>query len=246
MEANERPKKRQKRNSGNEEKKQGRPRAGPKDETAVQRRRTQIRLAQRAYRQRKDSTIDELRNQVDELSSKAELMNKALRDFVDRAISRNLPRDLMSDLEDLVSRFASDKAVVPRSTSESSSDQGRVMRTLNAVDTTVEIPRTSQQGLIETQPPSRTIPEPIPIGLGYFVMYENANREVLEATSSNSDDDDSASRAVSRSTAASTPPDSFNSTPSPISSFKPRFVYSVDEWSFGRRIHRRCMERGFQ
>jgi len=246
MEPAEGSKARQKRSSGNEEKKQGRPRAGPKDETALERRRAQIRLAQRAYRQRKESTIDELRSQVDELTSKAEIMSRGLRDFADRAASRNLPRDLMSELEDLVSRSAADEVVLSRSNSENSSDQDRVMQTLNAVDTTRDMPRTYQQGLIETQPPSRTSPEPIPIGLGYSMMYSNIDREVTEVTSNTSEDDSRASGVVGRSTPALTPPDNFEGTSTPVSSFEPRFVYSVDEWSFARRIHRRCYEVGFQ
>jgi len=250
MDEEERPKKRQKRSVGNggtdeavnEEKKQGRPRAGPKDDIAVDRRRTQIRLAQRAYRQRKESTIDELRHQVNQLSAKAESINKELREFVNRAVSRNVPRDLISSLEDLVSRFESDEAIVPRSNSASSSDQDRIMQTSNAVDTTIDHPRTSRQDLFETQPSGRTPPEPVHIGL---VMYDNSERVAIKATSSTSEDDSIASALVGRSTAASTPRDSFESTLGPPSSFRPNFVYSVDEWSIGRRLHRRCLEIAF-
>lgn len=45
----------------------GRPRLDTKDETAADRRRTQIRLAQRAYRNRKDTAIDTLKQRVKEL-----------------------------------------------------------------------------------------------------------------------------------------------------------------------------------
>lgn len=253
MEEDERPRKRQKRSAGTgalddatkEEKKQGRPRAGPKDETAIDRRRTQIRLAQRAYRQRKESTIDELRNQVNELSAKADAMNKELRDFVNRAVSRDVPRDLISSLEDIMSRFESAEATVPRSNSASSSDQDRVMQTLNAVDTTIGNARGPRHDVTETQVSVRASPEPIHVGLGYSMMFDNQDEGPVKATSSTSEDDSNASAPVGRSTAPSTPPDSFNGGLGSPSSFRPKFVYSVDEWSFGRRLHRRCYEIAF-
>ncbi|GAB7344211.1 hypothetical protein MBLNU457_2102t1 [Dothideomycetes sp. NU457] len=237
MEEDERPKKRQKRSAGDglsndaaapkEEKKQGRPRAGPKDETAIDRRRTQIRLAQRAYRQRKESTIDELRNQVNELSAKANSMNKELREFLNKAVSRNVPGDLISSLEHLISRFETAEATAPRSNSASSSDQDRVMQTLNAVDTTVDVPQTSRQGLVETQLSGRTTPEPIHVGLGYSVMFDNNDSGPARATSSTSEDDSNASSVlIGHSTPASTPPDSFDATLGPPSSFKPKLLTS--------------------
>ncbi|KAI4617742.1 hypothetical protein J4E83_006074 [Alternaria metachromatica] len=58
----------------------GRPRVDTQDATAAdvyQRRRTQIRLAQRAYRQRKETTIASLKSQSTQLHSIIEQMNKA-------------------------------------------------------------------------------------------------------------------------------------------------------------------------
>ncbi|KAG9188587.1 hypothetical protein G6011_07292 [Alternaria panax] len=54
----------------------GRPRVDTQDATAADRRRTQIRLAQRAYRQRKETTISSLKNQSTRLHSIIEQMNK--------------------------------------------------------------------------------------------------------------------------------------------------------------------------
>ncbi|KAH9880732.1 hypothetical protein IAQ61_001026 [Plenodomus lingam] len=54
----------------------GRPRVDTQDATAADRRRTQIRLAQRAYRQRKETTIASLKNQSSQLHSIIEQMNK--------------------------------------------------------------------------------------------------------------------------------------------------------------------------
>lgn len=52
---------------GGKKRSRGRPRLDTKDETAADRRRTQIRLAQRAYRNRKDTAIDTLKQRVKEL-----------------------------------------------------------------------------------------------------------------------------------------------------------------------------------
>ncbi|KAL2264607.1 hypothetical protein VTJ83DRAFT_7117 [Remersonia thermophila] len=64
--------------SGDEKKRaRGRPRVETQDETAADRRRTQIRLAQRAYRDRKEHTIQALENKVRILTSANEEMSNA-------------------------------------------------------------------------------------------------------------------------------------------------------------------------
>jgi hypothetical protein len=71
-------------------KKRGRPRLAKHatDESAADRRRTQIRMAQRAYRQRKESSLDELRQRVSELTNTVELMNRAFAEHHDRLLFR--------------------------------------------------------------------------------------------------------------------------------------------------------------
>ncbi|OBT80084.1 hypothetical protein VF21_01133 [Pseudogymnoascus sp. 05NY08] len=71
-------------------KSRGRPRLDTKDETAADRRRTQIRLAQRAYRHRKETTISSLETQVEKLQSTAEAMNSAFLGLYDFASSQGL------------------------------------------------------------------------------------------------------------------------------------------------------------
>jgi len=77
------PKKRPRRVKGHEteeaadgKKQRGRPRLDTQDETAADRRRTQIRLAQRAYRHRKETTISALKQKAQELRSTIDQMNK--------------------------------------------------------------------------------------------------------------------------------------------------------------------------
>ncbi|KAG8629875.1 hypothetical protein KVT40_001494 [Elsinoe batatas] len=89
-----------------DEKPRGRPRKNSKDESAAERRRTQIRLAQRAYRQRKETTIDELRQRVSELTTTIEMMNRSLQDFAKNANRRGLPPQTQSELDEMVQKLA--------------------------------------------------------------------------------------------------------------------------------------------
>ncbi|RYP69645.1 hypothetical protein DL771_006009 [Monosporascus sp. 5C6A] len=63
----------------------GRPRLNPKDQTPTERRRTQIRLAQRAYRNRKESAIAELESQVRDLKEVNDEMRNAFQQLLDSA-----------------------------------------------------------------------------------------------------------------------------------------------------------------
>ncbi|KAI9849085.1 MAG: hypothetical protein M1838_000286 [Thelocarpon superellum] len=116
-----RPRKRSKANSqdaedGSEAKKsRGRPRLDIPDESATDRRRTQIRLAQRAYRMRKETTIASLQNRVSQLEGTIDEMNKAFLDFNDRAIGLGvvqLSPALAKSLHKTTQRFLSLTQVV--------------------------------------------------------------------------------------------------------------------------------------
>lgn len=91
------PKKRSRKTSaGGEEsgvagkKARGRPRVDTHDATAADRRRTQIRLAQRAYRQRKETTISSLKDQNTRLQNIIAEMNKSFLQFNDSAVKSGL------------------------------------------------------------------------------------------------------------------------------------------------------------
>ncbi|KAH8665985.1 hypothetical protein BGZ60DRAFT_378628 [Tricladium varicosporioides] len=71
-------------------KSRGRPRVDTKDETAADRRRTQIRMAQRAYRNRKESTISSLEKQVQELRGTNEEMSNIFISLYDFAVGKGL------------------------------------------------------------------------------------------------------------------------------------------------------------
>ncbi|KAL1889141.1 hypothetical protein Sste5346_009089 [Sporothrix stenoceras] len=68
----------------------GRPRIDVKDVTAADRRRTQIRLAQRAYRSRKEKAIVSLEKRVNSLKEANEAMSNAFMNLHDFAVGRGL------------------------------------------------------------------------------------------------------------------------------------------------------------
>jgi hypothetical protein len=89
------PKKRSKRQSKADDeeslkKQRGRPRLDTQDETAADRRRTQIRLAQRAYRHRKETTISALKKKVGDLERTILTMNSAYTELHDNLIDTGL------------------------------------------------------------------------------------------------------------------------------------------------------------
>ena len=92
-----------------EKKQRGRPRLDTQDETAADRRRTQIRLAQRAYRNRKETTISALKKRVEGLHNTIEQMNKTFLTLHDNIIDAgilnshySLGRQLQSAMEEFV------------------------------------------------------------------------------------------------------------------------------------------------
>ncbi|KAF2236059.1 hypothetical protein EV356DRAFT_498889 [Viridothelium virens] len=90
----------------NEDKRsRGRPRLDPQDETAAERRRTQIRLAQRAYRQRKETTITALKKHVSELQDTIGEMNKTFLRFSDMATNIGLAPEIVRELKNVTQQF---------------------------------------------------------------------------------------------------------------------------------------------
>ncbi|KAL2276418.1 hypothetical protein FJTKL_00866 [Diaporthe vaccinii] len=65
----------------------GRPRLNTKDQTAAERRRTQIRLAQRAYRSRKENAIQTLERRVQELQDNNEELSNVFLKLHDSAVN---------------------------------------------------------------------------------------------------------------------------------------------------------------
>ncbi|KAH8666884.1 hypothetical protein BX600DRAFT_283889 [Xylariales sp. PMI_506] len=96
----------------------GRPRLDPKDDTAQERRRTQIRLAQRAYRSRKENAISTLEKQVDSLKDVTEQMSEAYRDLFDYATRKGL----LEQAPEFGQRLMRLQAIAKRSTEKDDED----------------------------------------------------------------------------------------------------------------------------
>ncbi|KAG9549778.1 hypothetical protein KCU71_g14599, partial [Aureobasidium melanogenum] len=87
--------------NNDESKKRGRPRLDTQDESTADKRRSQIRLAQRAYRQRKEDTINELRKQVQELQSTIQSMNQTFSNFSQKCSAASVPSTMLADLQNI-------------------------------------------------------------------------------------------------------------------------------------------------
>ncbi|TKX25825.1 hypothetical protein C1H76_1971 [Elsinoe australis] len=150
-----------------DEKPRGRPRKNSKDESAAERRRTQIRLAQRAYRQRKETTIDELRQRVSELTTTVEMMNRSLRDFAQTATKRGLPDETRSDLDELVQKLAPYVMTARNPGKFTPSDDDSAMPNISAVSVD-PINGSYNDATISPEEENH-----IDIGMGYALMMEN-------------------------------------------------------------------------
>lgn len=101
----------------------GRPRVDTKDETAADRRRTQIRMAQRAYRHRKETTITSLEKQVQDLRSTNEEMSNIFINLYDFAVSKGLLQrepEFGQQLQSTTERFL---ALVKSTASDDANDE---------------------------------------------------------------------------------------------------------------------------
>ena len=77
----------------------------PQDETAAERRRTQIRLAQRAYRQRKETTISALKVQVSQLQETITEMKDSFLHFSDSAMNIGVAPEVANELKRVTQQF---------------------------------------------------------------------------------------------------------------------------------------------
>ncbi|KAF2205306.1 hypothetical protein GQ43DRAFT_477454 [Delitschia confertaspora ATCC 74209] len=93
---------------GSHKKARGRPRVETQDASSADRRRTQIRLAQRAYRQRKETTISSLKKQNTQLQSIIKDMNQSFLRFNDSALRSGIlgSTGLAQELKAVTETFA--------------------------------------------------------------------------------------------------------------------------------------------
>jgi len=113
-------------------KQRGRPRLDPQDETPAERRRTQIRLAQRAYRNRKETTISELKGQVSELQGSINQMSRTFSmlhdNLFDSGVLNSLTPDhpIVQQLEQMMDHFAEVSRPLAESDRENQMGSGQI------------------------------------------------------------------------------------------------------------------------
>ncbi|KAK4452503.1 AP-1-like transcription factor [Podospora aff. communis PSN243] len=169
----------------------GRPRLDVKDETAADRRRTQIRLAQRAYRNRKENAIQTLEKRVQELKDANEEMSNVFLQLHDFALSTGaldkIPefgRQLRQTTEKFLAlaRKASEDGSKDDDTATGSSgdgpkggkSSGRADRTGSS---SPEPTNRTQQDIVDT---TRNVTQPMLYG-GFTITHEPLNEADLIA-----------------------------------------------------------------
>nr|POF17003.1 hypothetical protein CFP56_57819 [Quercus suber] len=251
-------------NSNNEDdsdesKKRGRPRVENQDESAadrqlliaLQRRRTQIRMAQRAYRQRKESTLDDLRKRVTNITGAVEAANKAFEHCRGYLAASGLSAAQLDELQKVSQYFRhltsivhNEQVVSPTASTiltppgSSKSHDGDDLQTMDA-----NVPESFNQVT-----PTHTTHE-------LELVPSNTNCSGLPSDATAVGIETEASRyaqAPGPDMALCTHPPSNgayrSSTPESIGiphSLTPPRSYSFHETSFARRLHRAGLEAGF-
>lgn len=157
--------------------------------TPAQRRRTQIRLAQRAYRQRKEMTISSLQKQVEQLQTVIDGMNTSFLRFNDQAMQSDIfalrPRlasELKETTEAMVNLAKTAKTVASDDEREDSQETSEPSATPQVAAAVPDISSRSYQDM--AQPP-QDLPQPshpesqmnaqgTHIGMGYYRMPDES------------------------------------------------------------------------
>lgn len=250
----------------------GRPRVDTKDETAADRRRTQIRLAQRAYRHRKETTISSLEKQVQELRGTNEEMNNIFLSLYDFAISRGLLQrepEFGQQLQSTTERFL---ALAKQTASDDNLRDDVESPDNTAHESHIETKYTSNRRNTQRSSPPVSLPEEPTVTetthpwSGYIVSKETSDEEERQTGYNQQGARDPKNfEVISRATEdnASFPFDFMNlqqyrvEIPSPTIDDFSQFLFpeaqvplpnthSYFELSFARRMHRAAVEVGYQ
>ena len=239
--------------------------------TRGQRRRTQIRLAQRAYRLRKESTISSLKDRVTKLEGLLDETNNIFLAFKDTAIESGILRikpQLASKLEQTTERFAAiTRTSVQESEHEDLRTQDRQARDFPTPESDVMTNGNLVHGHRSSRDSSsRTSSRPAPVRQPHTMGYELfCEGDWLESVADGpSDRSTRANSAVGD--ALDIPPNNairdqgkqtrrvgqFDETKSltyasPMLDYdlQAPFTYSFQESTFARRLHRASIERGY-
>ncbi|KAI1410659.1 hypothetical protein F5Y13DRAFT_70559 [Hypoxylon sp. FL1857] len=241
----------------------GRPRLETKDQTPTERRRTQIRLAQRAYRNRKENAITDLQAKINDLKEVNNEINNAYQNLFDYASQRGLLAQApefgqqLQRLQTLIKQTQKEDS--PKAGEEDSperdSDDG-AQDSQRIEDAPATIPN---------EEPVPTLPEAQTTHLwaGLTVTHEPVIQQDLPTGSSNLDPALSNSQLHQYEIVTAPTPENASFGPnlsidvnftSPAYSSWAQHPYnrltgprtmSFNEWAFARRLHRHAMERAW-
>lgn len=198
--------------------------------TFQQRRRTQIREAQRAYRQRKESTLAELRTRISELTGVIEHMNKAFLDCCHQLTASGLSAKSMHDIQETSAQFrALTKSVC------TPSEQHDLETATTACQISSASTATDADENLSHEP--SFIPLDITMVNAEYACVSD-NDITVDWTSF-----DQRSEHLSSGLHHQSILDRVSSMPPSID---PPVTYNFQETTFGRRLHRSCMEQSYQ
>ncbi|KAK4190872.1 hypothetical protein QBC35DRAFT_471248 [Podospora australis] len=236
----------------------GRPRVDIKDESQADKRRTQIRLAQRAYRNRKEEAIQTLEKEVQKLKSTNEEMSNAFMSLHDFAVNSGMAgqgpefaRMLRSTMEKFVN-------LARAATGEGEQENGQG----GSADEGSEAP--SQRGTSRPDASTPTtatdeIAKPQQLYGGVVMTQEPVSQAALTTFSSAASQPSTTSvlgyeivtqpTLLNASFPYQTTPefgflDPFQ-TPGPYNPLPPPSSYSSQETTFGRRLQRYALEKAY-
>lgn len=236
----------------------GRPRLETKDQTPTERRRTQIRLAQRAYRNRKENAITDLQAKINDLKDVNSEINNAYRNLFDFASQSGLLSQApefgqqLQRLQTLVDRTQKES---PK-TSDLGSPEENADDDLQEVDEVEELPQFNDDPVSSSQGESQTSQQQQQLWGGLMVSHEPQIQQGPSGSASNFQHQAHEYEVITAPTLenASFPPNlaiDMNFMNPADSSWAqhpwnrltgPRTM-SFNEWTFARRLHRHASER---
>ncbi|KAI1772207.1 hypothetical protein F4818DRAFT_179414 [Hypoxylon cercidicola] len=238
----------------------GRPRLETKDQTPTERRRTQIRLAQRAYRNRKENAITDLQAKIDDLKEVNNEINNAYQNLFDYASQRGLlaqAPEFGEQLQRLQTLIKQTQEKDNLKDSEEGSPEGNSDENVQETQAAEDVAPLEEEAV-----PVQPEPEPQATHLwgGLMVSHEPVVQH-MQATASNLDP--ALTNPPAHEYEIITAPTPDNASFGPTLSVDPNFWGSAqanwaqhpwnrltgprsmatNEWAFARRLHRRSVER---
>ncbi|KAI1452233.1 hypothetical protein F4805DRAFT_43099 [Annulohypoxylon moriforme] len=176
----------------------GRPRLETKDQTPTERRRTQIRLAQRAYRNRKENAITDLQARINDLKDVNNEINSAYQNLFDYASQRGLlaqAPEFGQQLQRLQSLIKQTQEEDITRLSDQDSPEGNSDENARDAQGTEDV-ATLNEGTVPSTLPTTlpttiptTLPESEPVNLwgGFQISHEPVIQQETSASTSNLD-----------------------------------------------------------